>query len=115
MKPSSLASQLFLGGYEDFLVPPPVSEESKPAASRQGLLDDLIYYWRRERPGSSNSEAPTLLSISYYPLKIIAAEWINYVAVMNYNIKRYEYTIEDLPALFQVLDKLNADLQTLQS
>lgn len=74
-----------------------------------------MYYWERAQPECFDAEGPTLASLSYYPLKIIAAEWMSYVAMMSYSIKRYEYTVEDLPGLFQELGKLNSDLRGLQS
>lgn len=116
----SLPVKLFQGGYEDFLEP--LEEDvsigidvSALGPSRQGLLKDLIYYWQRKLPDSFNSENPSLLSVALYPLKIVAAEWMNYVAVMNYSIKRYEYTIENLSTLFKEPDYLNSDLRDLQT
>lgn len=46
-------------------------------------MEDLMYYWQMERPRSFHEKDPSLLSMSYYPLKIVAAEWINYAAVMH--------------------------------
>ncbi|KAB2571218.1 hypothetical protein DBV05_g10113 [Lasiodiplodia theobromae] len=48
-------------------------------------------------------------------MRIVAAEWINYLTVMHHSIKQYEYTVEDLPTLVEELDRLNEDLRSLQS
>lgn len=112
-----LASKLFLGGYEDFLDSPSIFTELETplgAPSRLGLLEDLIYYWQRKLPSSFDPVNPALLSLSCYPLRIIAAEWTNYMASMNYHIKRYEYSVESLSTVAEGLDRLNIDLQSLQ-
>lgn len=113
-----LESKLFLGGYEDFINPAfiHIEEKASPRSlSRHGLLEDLMYYWDLEEPKNFDPDTPTLLSLSYYPLKIIAAEWVNYLAVMNCHIKKYEYTIESLSAPLGGLEKLDSDLRSLQS
>lgn len=116
----NLPVKLFQGGYEDVSRPaePGVDVEVeywKSGPTRKGLLEDLIYYWQRERPESFRWEDPSLFSVAHYPLKIVAAEWMTYAAVMDYSIKRYEYTVEDLPNSYRQLDRLNSDLQTLQA
>ncbi len=111
-------SQPFMGGFEDFLDPPSFFDDSpkrRVSASRRGLLDDLMYYWAREQPDCFNRVDPTLLSLSYYPLRTVAAEWANYVSVMHYSIREYEYSIDETPVLFPKLDKLSSDLRSLQS
>ncbi|MCJ1303778.1 hypothetical protein MMC08_006589 [Hypocenomyce scalaris] len=117
LHPITLPSQLFLGGFEDFLDPPSFFDDSNHRSGplRHALLEDLIYYWKQERPAGFNLEAPTLLSLAYYPLKIVAAEWMNYMAVMSHSIKHYEYSLEDLPGLFQESGRLAADLRALQT
>ncbi|CRG91620.1 Cytoplasmic dynein 2 heavy chain 1 [Talaromyces islandicus] len=113
----NLRTKLFLSGYEDFLDPPEVYTASADAwepPSRLGMLEDLTYYWSRKWPADFDSTNPTLLSLCFYPLKIIAAEWMNVLAVMNYHIKRYEYSIEGQKTIAQDLDRLNTDLNSLQ-
>lgn len=77
-------------------------------------MDDLVYYWKRHQPGFFGNE-PALLHLAYFPLRIIAAEWVSYLTVMHHSIKQYEYTIGDLTDLLRELDKLNTDLRSLQS
>lgn len=113
----NLRTKLFLSGYEDFLDPPEVFTASADAwepPSRLGMIEDLTYYWSRKWPADFDPTNPTLLSLSFHPLKIIAAEWMNVLAVMNYHIKRYEYSIEGQKTIAQDLDRLNTDLNSLQ-
>ncbi|KAH8698175.1 hypothetical protein GQ44DRAFT_633179 [Phaeosphaeriaceae sp. PMI808] len=104
----------FLGSYEDFTEPPKFSEVKKwrelSRKPRGCLLDDIIQYWTREMPADFNIADPTLHSLAHYPLRIVAAEWVKYVEVMQYCIKLYEYKGNDLPDLA----KFNMDLRELQ-
>lgn len=113
----NIRTKLFLSGYEDFLDPPEVftaSEDAWAPPSRLGMFEDLTYYWSRKWPADFDPANPTLLSLCFHPLKIIAAEWMNVLAVMNYHIKRYEYSIEGQKTIDQDLDRLNTDLNSLQ-
>lgn len=112
-----LPSSLFLGGYEDFLKPRRKCSESVDirGPQRGALLRDLEYYWCREIPTGFNPQSPTLISLLYYPLKVVAAEWVNYLTVMQHSIKQYEYTIEDLPKMVEDIERINLDLRSLQS
>ncbi|KAL3475766.1 hypothetical protein BJX99DRAFT_259023 [Aspergillus californicus] len=117
---SRIDSKLFLNGYEDFLTPSSVplhtdSMFSPPQLSRASLLDDLQYYWEREIPEQFDPLSPTLFALSVYPLKIIAAEWNNYMAAMSYHIKRHEYAVEAANQAVTELDKLNVELRSLQA
>lgn len=53
------------------------------------LRYDLRHYWEANVHDYS-TVAPTLLSLSYYPLQIVAREWVNYMAVMSHSVKEYE-------------------------
>jgi Mg2+ and Co2+ transporter CorA len=55
----------------------------------QNLKSDLEHYWKADVHDYSIS-TPTLLSLSCYPLQIVAREWVNYIAVMSYSVKEYE-------------------------
>ncbi|KAH7110876.1 hypothetical protein B0J11DRAFT_599171 [Dendryphion nanum] len=113
----------FLGIYEDFLPPPtfaqfsedakrPFSTRCKPEGPNRGaMLHDLKYYWTQKLPADFDPKNPSLHALLYYPLRIIAAEWTKYIAVMHHCIKRYEYNNEQLPDL----NRFNTDLRDLQS
>ncbi|KAL5340276.1 hypothetical protein BJX70DRAFT_128460 [Aspergillus crustosus] len=119
---SRIECKLFLDGYEDFL--PPISAFfdmaikdafCHPRLPRGGLLEDLQYYWNRELPQEFDALRPSLFALSIYPLKIIAAEWNNYMAAMSYHIKRHEYAVEAANREMIELDKLNVELRSLQA
>ncbi|KAL4748043.1 hypothetical protein BDW72DRAFT_161486 [Aspergillus terricola var. indicus] len=117
---SQISSRLFLNGYEDFLPPSSLPLGIKGAywgsrLSRESLLDDLQYYWKRELPVMFDAAKPTLFALSFYPLKIIAAEWNNYMAAMSYHLKRHECAVEVFNRREMKLDKLDAELSSLQA
>jgi len=72
-----------------------------------------VYYWEKGRPPAFQPDQPTLLSLTYYPLKIAAAEWVSYIAVMSHSIKQFEYSTE---ATFEEhgLRKIDSDLRSLE-
>jgi hypothetical protein len=104
-------------GYEDFLDPPsfhaPIPKVSGPR--RVALLDDLLYYWSVDTPPGFSTQDPYLLSLAYFSLKIVAGEWIKYVAVMSSSIKEYEYSKKEKRSFLEELEKLDTDLRALQS
>ncbi|RYN81861.1 hypothetical protein AA0117_g2404 [Alternaria alternata] len=102
----------FLGTYEDFTEPPKFSDDWSNLTSQTpaGPLEDIIQYWERNPPVHFDAEDPTLRSLAYYPLRIVAAEWVKYVEVMQHCMKLYEYKGNALPDL----DKFNMDLRELQ-
>ncbi|KAH7076772.1 hypothetical protein BKA63DRAFT_510725 [Paraphoma chrysanthemicola] len=104
--------QPFLGLYEDFTDPPKFSEDWSRVlnTSRRSLLEDIIGYWERNTPACFSPEEPSLEAIAYYPLRIVAAEWVKYVEVMQHCIKLYQYSDTQIPTL----DRINHDLRELQ-
>ncbi|KAF2731814.1 hypothetical protein EJ04DRAFT_578802 [Polyplosphaeria fusca] len=116
-RPVTLNLRPFLSTYEDFLPPPPFDTDydSPPptSPSHQGMYDDMQHYWSLSPPTTFNPTSPTIQSLSYYTLRIVAAEWVKYVAVMQFCLKQYEYNHDALPALS--LDKFDQDLRELQS
>ncbi|KAL5406601.1 hypothetical protein PMIN06_001883 [Paraphaeosphaeria minitans] len=108
-----LPSQPFLGPYEDFFVPKPILDGfgMETSGQRGSLTDDLQYYWTRALPECFDATDPSLQALSFYPLNIVAAEWVKYVAVMHHCIKQFEYQHNHLPEL----DQFHRDLAELQA
>jgi Mg2+ and Co2+ transporter CorA len=79
------------------------------------LLEDLVYYWRRDSPPSFNAATPSLLSLSYYSFKIMVAEWMNFANLVHYSVENLEYTLEGLSKNITELEGLERDLRSLQS
>jgi hypothetical protein len=103
----------YLGPYENFAELPTFSGnwQSLSDSSPGGMFDDAIYYWQQKVPSWFNPDEPTIQALAYYPLQIVAAEWIKYTEVMYDCIKRFEYHGSQLPTLSQ----FNTDLRELQS
>lgn len=115
--PISLDSRLFLGGYEDpfdFLSTTWQDKDQSRFSDRYGLLEDLANCWSSRNPDSFNPCDPSFNALAYYPLKIVAAEWVKYVAVMYRAVKQFEYTAS-VTNIRDELNKLNADMRSLQS
>ena len=102
----------FLGYHEDFLDAPKFSSDwtTLEDVPRAGMASEIVQYWDRNIPSCFDAKNPTLESLAYYPLKIVAAEWVKYVAVMQFCMKLYEYQGDRLPNL----DRFNTDLRELQ-
>jgi len=115
-KEITLYSEPFQGGYEDFLHCPSFSKSDSSSLVRLSLLEDLVYFWTKERPSGFKPNGPELLSLAYYPLKIVAAEWNCYVGALLHSIKQYEYSAErsQPPVTNHGLTKLDSDLRALQ-
>ena len=59
-------------------------------------------------------DRPTVFSLSSYPLRMIAAEWMTYLELMCHVIKRYEYSPDTALAALEQITTLSADMHTLQ-
>lgn len=86
---------------------------SQPSAKPRGIgiADDLAQYWERQIPCCFDAKNPTIQSLAYYPLRIIAAEWVKYVDVMQECLISHEYRADDISAL----GKFEMRLRELQS
>lgn len=108
-----LPSQPFQGGYEDFSERSSFFEDDARYPERQSLLEDLVYFWEKTLPPAFDSKQPSLLSLTYYPLKIVAAEWVSYVEMMSHSIKQYEYTTQSHFKKHGLI-RLDSDLRSLE-
>jgi len=112
----TLPSRPFMGGPEDFnafqdWTSPKLRQETPRS---RGMLDEIVYHWAIKPPTMFDPRRPTLQSLSYFPLRVAAAEWVNYISLMSFSLKRYEAS--SLSSNFQLeLDKLSANLRTLQT
>ncbi|KAF7502241.1 hypothetical protein GJ744_006305 [Endocarpon pusillum] len=61
-----------------------------------------------------NPRDPSLRSLAYFPLKIFAAEWVTYVAVMAYSSRDLEPSSNLNPNLQEELNRLSSNLRILQ-
>jgi len=77
--------------------------------TRLSMMNDMVHYWETEAPACFDSADPSIQSLAYYPMRIVAAEWVKYIAVMQHSIKLYEYEGSHLD-----LSKFNMDIRELQ-
>ncbi|KAK6839827.1 hypothetical protein PG987_005693 [Apiospora arundinis] len=79
---------------------PPISSTLPPkhqqnaAISRRCFRETLLGYFESLLPGL-DPHNPTILGLSYYPLRIIAAEWMQYTHLMSRYVKHYEFSLKD--------------------
>jgi Mg2+ and Co2+ transporter CorA len=110
----SLQSKPFHDGVEHFIQRPSYSDDQVAHPIQDSILENLVFYWSQTRPPSFNHHSPSLLSITYYPLKIVAAEWVRYIEVLELCMKHYEYSAgTQLGA--KILARLDSDLRDLQA
>ncbi|KAL9117995.1 MAG: hypothetical protein Q9187_005465 [Circinaria calcarea] len=57
---------------------------------------------------------PTLQALFYYPLKIVAAEWVNYIFVLGMSLREYELSISLTGDLIAELEKLNINFPKIR-
>ncbi|KAF1993574.1 hypothetical protein P154DRAFT_567923 [Amniculicola lignicola CBS 123094] len=102
----------YMGPSEDFVELPKFSEPwtSVPHRTRDSIMDDVMDCWSRRNPDCFDPMNPTIQSLAYYPLRIIAAEWVKYIAVMQRCVKIYEYHGQQLPSL----ERVSTDMGELQ-
>ena len=111
-----LQTRLFQGGFQDFLPCLPFSDNNNPETGpiRSSPLETFIFYWGIQRPPKFNVDHPTLLSLSSYPLSMVAAEWMTYLELMYHSIKQYEYSPDTALAALGQITILSADMHALQ-
>jgi hypothetical protein len=58
---------------------------------KSSLMASILHYYQHIPPGLDLTK-PSTLALSYYPLRIAAAEWTVYTLVMNRYVRLYEYS-----------------------
>ena len=112
---SEIQTSPFQGGFEDFLFGTFLNViDPNSGPWRRSLLEDMIFYWSNEQPHGFDVNDSTLISLSYYPLKVVAAEWMTYLEVLYHSIEKYEYDLSAVSASIEKLAVLYIDLHALQ-
>lgn len=87
----------FQGGFEDFIEPETFSNftstPKQPLPAKTSFLQNLLWCYQHRPPPRLDANNPTLLSLAYYPLKIISSHWMVYVLLLNRYYKYYEYSV----------------------
>jgi hypothetical protein len=117
-----LTSHPFQGGFADYDDTPryTTSTSNNPSINlnRNSMLDAVSLYWEKGYPPAFNTADPTLLSLCYHPLKIVASEWMTYLEVMFHAIKKYEYSPDKLKgkdSIEKEVQKMHGDLKSVQA
>ena len=111
-----LQGWLFQGGYEDVLCNSSFSDnmDHETGPLRYSPLESFIFYLSMKQPPGFDVNCPTLFCMSYYLLKMIAAEWMTYLELMYHSIKQYEYSPRNPQPAMEQIALLNADIYALQ-
>ena len=115
--PVRAPSTPFLGGCEDFDTRSAHGRDltGQPGATNRSMLDELVHYWTVSPPSMFDAHRPTLRALAYYPLKIVAAEWVNYIALMAFSMKAHELSMKPSANISAELVALNLSLRNLQT
>ncbi|KAI8650149.1 hypothetical protein NCS56_01466800 [Fusarium sp. Ph1] len=109
----SYHARVLCDGFEDFESPCSFSSFAQGKASRSSnttsMLDTIVRYLGNQRPPGFHANSPSILSVGYYPVRIVISEWSLY----NYSTTRCskydEYSI--LNKAGPILDEDIAHLQ----
>lgn len=92
-------SMMLHGGFEEFKQPTSFASFGSTTSDRlpdkKSMLSNLLRYFRYQPPGFIIAE-PSILSLGYYPIRMVLAEWILYTLLMSRYLKYYEYTLHDI-------------------
>ncbi|KAK4663970.1 uncharacterized protein QC763_501220 [Podospora pseudopauciseta] len=92
-------SMMLHGGFEEFKQPASFASFGSTTSDRlpdkKSMLSNLLRYFRQQPPGFMIAE-PSILSLGYYPIRMVLAEWILYTLLMSRYLKYYEYTLHDI-------------------
>lgn len=116
--PVTLPSNPFLGGCESFQASNELERNSTDpfGTTNRGMLEELVRCWTASASSTIfDPQNPTLQALAYYPLKIVAAEWVNYIAVMALSLKANELSMNPSDNLSDELVNLNFSLRNLQT
>lgn len=117
-KPAKIKIQvrLFKGGCQD-ICPSQVVLDGvgvQSDSSQASPLETLLSCWETDKLWESNANGPTLFYFAHHPLRMVAAEWMNYLESMFHNFKQYEYSPSTVPAALEHIAELPADIYSLR-
>ncbi|KAF5007510.1 hypothetical protein FDECE_6157 [Fusarium decemcellulare] len=87
-------------GFEDFAPPESFSSfatgRAHGAWDKTSMLDSIVHYFCTQPPPGLHSSSPSIMSIGYYPIRIVLAEWNLYIHLTSRFSKYYEYSLRDM-------------------
>ncbi|RSL69284.1 hypothetical protein CEP53_002285 [Fusarium sp. AF-6] len=95
----SFQAKVLCDGFEDFEPPPSFSSFALGKMNRSlyktSMLDRVIYYLETQRPPGFRVNSPSILSVGYYPVRIVLSEWSFYTYFTSRCSKYDEYSIHN--------------------
>ncbi|KAK7995440.1 hypothetical protein PG990_014213 [Apiospora arundinis] len=108
-------SMPLFGGTEDFSAKASTEQDTQQHVTCHSMLQELLYHWCSTAPFDFSTGNLTLGGLSYRPLRIIGAEWVNYLGLMCFSLRQYDTLLSGgLDSLAQ-LDKISTALNTISS
>ncbi|CAG7560615.1 unnamed protein product [Fusarium equiseti] len=80
------------GGFED-VATSHTTASSTHRWNRDSMLDSLTHYLQYQPP---NYMSINILSLAYYPIRIVLSEWNLYMHLISRYSKHYEYSLQDI-------------------
>ncbi|KAI1323766.1 hypothetical protein F5Y16DRAFT_424700 [Xylariaceae sp. FL0255] len=109
----STPSQSLFGGIDDYITA--CSSFTKHNETSTSLFDKLLGYWKTGDLIDINVRATAMKALSHYPLRIIAAEWVNYLGLMGLSLRQYDRPPSNKETSTQELDRINLALKSVSS
>lgn len=91
-------AKLLHGGFEDVAPSQPFSsfKHDKDKWNKDSMLGSLVHYFRTQPPPGFQAASTGILSLGYYPIRIVVAEWNFYTHLTSRYSKYYEYSLRDI-------------------
>ncbi|UPK99900.1 hypothetical protein LCI18_010835 [Fusarium solani-melongenae] len=100
-------------GFENFESPPSFSSfahgKTSHSLNKTSMLDRIVYYLQTQQPPGFHVNSPSILSVGYYPIRIVLSEWSFYAHLTSRCSKYDQYSITNKPG--QLRDEDLAYLQ----
>ncbi|RSL62886.1 hypothetical protein CEP54_005487 [Fusarium duplospermum] len=97
----SYQAKVLGNGFEDFQSPPSFSSfahgKVRRSFSETSMLDRIVSYLQTQQPPGFHVNSPSILSVGYYPVRIVLSEWSFYAHLMSRCSKYDQYSITNKP------------------
>ncbi|KAJ4003177.1 hypothetical protein NW752_011649 [Fusarium irregulare] len=91
----SYPAQHLHGGFED-VASPHSKVTSVHHWNRDSMLDSLVHYLQNQKQETPNKIPIGILTLAYYPVRIVLSEWNLYMHLISRYSKHYEYSLQDI-------------------
>ncbi|KAJ3563215.1 hypothetical protein NPX13_g8278 [Xylaria arbuscula] len=88
--PITTSSVPLFGGIEDFSSAKLTTNRHYIPKASQSMFEKLLDCWKAGLPDGFSPDVLKLGALAYYPLRIIAGEWVNYHGLMSLSLQQYD-------------------------